>query len=337
MNAITTQDVRQLMRAYIDSLALNTALELGLFWLLADRPHTADEVAAAFAIPAHRSGPWLELLSGLGYLEREGDRYATSSAARSAILDAFSRECWTHLAEEERCRFPFGVDLARHIGHPFSVWAGQSRMPHDYLRAIAEDEGFAWRFTQMLYELHRSLADAIAVALDVRGVARLMDLGGGSGVVAMALLREHPALTAVVVDHPHVCAAGRAIAAGRPEGERLTFVSGDFTRDLLPQGCDLALLCDVGVYGEPLFRQVWAALNRGGRLVIVDEFAAPEDSAGLIQRRYAFYRAMTEYPANNERGRPTVAGLQAMMARAGFRLSVERALPQGMLLIQGVK
>jgi predicted O-methyltransferase YrrM len=337
MHAITTQDVRHLMRAYVDSLALNTALELGLFWHLADRPQTAEEVAAAFAIPAHRSGPWLEMLTGLGFLEHRGGCYATSDAARAAILEAFSRACWAHLAEEERYRYPFGVDLSRHIGHPFSVWAGQSRMPHDYLRSIAEDEGFAWRFTHMLYELHLSLAETVAAALELAGAKRIMDLGGGSGVVALALLRRHPELKAVVVDHPHVCAAGQALADARPEGERLAFAPGDFNRDPLPQGCDLALQCDVGVYSEALFRRVREALNSGGRLVVVDEFATRDAEDGPMQRRYAFYRAMTDFPAGLEHGRPSIAQVQVMMARAGFRLSVEQAIGDGMVMLQGVK
>lgn len=337
MQPITTQDVRHLMRVYVDSLALNIALELGLFWHLADRPQSAEEVAAAFAMPAHRGGPWLELLAGMGFLERRGDGYMTSAAARAAILDSFSRACWAHLAEEERYRYPFGVDLSRHIGHPFSVWAGQSRMPHDYLRSISEDEGFAWRFTHMLYELHQSLAEDVAAALDVGGVRRMVDLGGGSGVVALALLRRQAGLSAVVMDHPHVCAAGQALAAGWPEGERLAFLPGDFKRDPLPQDCDLALQCDVGVYSEALFRRIREALNAGGRLVIIDEFATRDADEGPAQRRYAFYRAMTDFPAGLEHGRPSIAQVQAMMARAGFRLSVERPVGEGMVMVQGVK
>ena len=336
MNPLTTQDVRLLMRAYIDSVALNTALEMGLFGRLAEQPQTAAEIAARLAIPPHRAGPWLDLLAGLGLLERQGERYAVAPAARAAILDAFSPECWMHLAEEERYRFPFGVDLARHIGHPVSVWAGQNRMPHDYLRAIAADAGFAARFTQILYELHRPLADAVAGALDMRDVARLMDLGGGSGVVSLALLGEHPALSAVVVDHPHVCAAGQAIAATRPEGARLGFVPGDFTRDPLPEGCDMALMCDVGIYSEALFRRVWVALPADGRFVIIDELDAPRGGDGPMQRRYAFYRVMTDFPTG-EPERPSVGRVQGMLARAGFRLSVERNLPEGMVMIQGVK
>lgn len=337
MTSITTHNVRAQMRDYIDSVALNTALEMGLFWRLAERAQTAAEVAQAYGIPPHRSGPWLDVLAGLGYLQRDSDhRYAPSDTARRAILESFSPDTWKHLAEEERCRFPFGVDLAQHMGHPLSVWAGQSRMPHDYLVSIAEDPGFAWRFTHMLYELHLSLAEAVAPILDMRGVKKFMDLGGGSGVMSLAILHYHPALSAVVIDHPNVCAAGRAIAANRPEGTRLAFVPGDFNQDALPDGCDLALECDVGVYSEALFRRVSRALNPGGRLIIIDEFTTSLRGDSAPQRRYAFYRAMTDFPAADHE-RPSIAHVQAMLARTGFKLSVERGLPDGMVLIQGTK
>lgn len=341
MTTITTQSIRSLMRGYIDSLALNTALEVGLFWLLDEAPRTAEQVGAALGVPAYRCGPWLELLAGLGLLERRGEQYAPSAEGRAAILDAFRRETWSHLAEEERLRYAFGVDLSRHMSHPLSVWAGQNRMPHNYLAAIAADAGFARRFTHMLYELHLPLAEQVAAALELSGGGRLMDLGGGSGVIALALLRRDPALSAVVVDHPHVCAAGREIAATRPEGERLRHEPGDFLRDDLPAGCDLALLCDVGIYSQALFRKVWCALNPGGRLIIVDEFESPRRAFSHARRRYAFYEAMTG-PRPFDRGPadaapPSVGRVQALLARAGFQLSVEQRLEDGTFILQGRK
>jgi ubiquinone/menaquinone biosynthesis C-methylase UbiE len=335
MTTLTSRDVRLQMRNYIDSVALNTALELGLFWQLAETPQTAEEASRTLGIPPQRCGAWLELLAGMGYLERRDELYAPTAAARTAILDAFSRETWGHLAEEERLRFPFGVDLARSMGHPLSVWAAQNHIPHDYLISIREDPGFARRFTNMLGELHLKMAEELAGLLDMRGARRVMDLGGGSGVVSLALLRRHPELSAVVVDHPHVCVAGREIAAARPEGERLTYRAGDFLYDDLPDDCDVALLCDVGVYSETLFRKIWCALNRGGRLVIVDDFESPAGQPSRACLRYAFFQSMTRSVTNG--ARPSIADVQKLLARAGFQLSVEQRLTDGSIVLQGRK
>lgn len=323
------------MRAYIDSVALNTALEMGLFWLLAEGPLTVEQVAEAVAIPTHRSGPWLELLTDMGYLDRTGNRYTPSDATHAAILSAFSRESWAHLAEEERERYVFGVDLSRHIGHPLSVWAGQNRLPHDYLKEIADDPAFARRFTNMLYELHKPLAEAIAEKLNMDGVSRLMDLGGGSGVISLALLQRYPTLSAVVVDHSHVCEAGRAIAGTMPEGGRIAYLAADFLRDNLPIECDLALECDVGVYEETFFRKVWQALKPGGRLVIVDEFDLPTHAPARPFRRYKFYQSMNCYSRRSDHY--SIVRVQSLLAHAGFQLSVEQHLVDRMFMLQGQK
>jgi SAM-dependent methyltransferase len=336
VKAITTDYVRRQMRSYYDSLALNTALELGLFWLLAAAPQTAQQVAENLGIPVVRCEAWMDLLVGLGYLERNRERFSPSKQARQTILESFKRDTWQLLAEEERLRYPFGVDLARHLGHPLNVWAGQNRMPHNYLLSIAEDPTFAFRFTHMLYELHQPLAREVADSLDMQQDRRMMDLGGGSGVISLALLERYPTLTSVVVDHPHVCAAGREIADATAERERIDYYPADFLHGALPTGFDMVLECDVGIYSEALFGKIWAALNPGGRLIIIDEFSSPQAPTRLEHQRYAFYYSLTE-PLSPRSGRSSIHQVQLLLARAGFQLSVEQSLGEGSFILQGRK
>jgi len=58
------------------------------------------------------------------------------------------------------------------------------------------DPDRAREFTRMLYEVHQYLGNELATLLDLTNVRRLMDVGGGSGVVTMALLQKYPDLTA---------------------------------------------------------------------------------------------------------------------------------------------
>ena len=88
MKPTTTEDIFDLIDSFVTSAALGTALELGLFWRLAERPQTAADVAQAFDIPLNRCRYWLELLAGRGLLDRDDDAYALSATARTAILDA---------------------------------------------------------------------------------------------------------------------------------------------------------------------------------------------------------------------------------------------------------
>ncbi len=74
-----------------------------------------------------------------------------------------------------------------------------------------------------------------------------MDLGGGSGVVSMALLRKYPALTSTVVDIENVCVAGRQIAEEEGLSDRISYHPADFAGGEFPAGYDLVPQCDVGV------------------------------------------------------------------------------------------
>lgn len=328
MKPATTDAAFDLMDSYLTSAALGAAVELGLFWLLAEQPLDAADVAQELGIPTNRCRYWLQLLSSIGLVEQVSNGYAPSATAQTAILDAYSQETWSFLAQEARQRFPLVRDLALHIREPGSVWAAQGLTAPDYYAQIVESPERARRFTRMLYEIHLPYADELAQCLDMSGVRRLMDLGGGSGVVSLALLRRCPHLDAVVVDIPNVCAAGREIAEESPMAKRITYYEADFLQDELPTGFDMVLECDAGSYSEALFRKIRAALNPGGRLVVVGQFASDDGAVPPSCLFWAFQGSL----ANPDFAYATTAEIRARLARAGFQVLSEKALPPGKVL-----
>ena len=326
MKPVTTDDVFDLLDAYLTSAALGAAMELGLFWLLAEQPMDAAGVAEALGIPGNRCQYWLQILSHVGLLEQVAQGYAPSSMAQTAILDAYSWETWAFVAQEERMRFPIILDLAQHIRKPGSVWAALGLTPPDYFAQIVESPERARAFTRMLYEIHLPYAEELANCLDMSGVERLMDLGGGSGVVSLALLSRYPHLAAVVVDIPNVCTAGREIAMENAMEERITYHGADFLQDELPSGFDMVLECDAGPYSEALFRKIRAALNPGGRLVIVGHFVPAEGMVPPSCLYWTFQGSLS----NPNSAYTTTTDIQARLARAGYQvLSESTLLPRG--------
>jgi predicted O-methyltransferase YrrM len=312
---------------------LGAAIELGLFWLLAEQPLDAPGVAQALRIPTQRCRYWLQLLNSMGLIEQVPQGYAPSSLARTAILDTYSPESWALLAQGEREQSPSVCDLALHIREPGPIRAAQGLTTLSYVERMIESPDRARRFTRMLYELHQPLAAQLTEFLDMTGVHRLMDLGGGSGVVSLALLRQYPHLASVVVDIENVCMAGREIASEHAAAARITYHAADFVHEELPGEYDMALQCDVGVYSEALFRKLWAALNQGGRLVIVDHFAPAENVASPARLYWTFLDSL----ADPDFGVITAAKIQAQLTQAGFHLLSEDTLPDGRLVIQARK
>ncbi|MHA2497917.1 MAG: methyltransferase, partial [Candidatus Hodarchaeales archaeon] len=74
--------------------------------------------------------------------------------------------------------------MKSHISHPASVWAGQGIEPPNWFAQIESEAQRAERFTRALYDFHQALAEKLAKTLDMTDVQRLLDLGGGSGVMS---------------------------------------------------------------------------------------------------------------------------------------------------------
>ena len=317
MKPETTEDVLELMAGYIISAALGTAMELGLFWLLAKKPLSATDVARSLNIPLNRCHHWLQMLNKLGLLENSTEGYSPSIIARDAILNAQSQDSWAFQAREERDSALFVRDLALNISKPMSAWLTRTLTPPDYFQRIQQDPGYAARFTRKLYEIHCPLAEQLAKMIDLRGVKSLLDLGGGSGVVSLALLRKQGDLTSVVVDVENVCQAGREIASENKLEKRMTYLAADFLQDDLPIGFDMVKLCDVGSFSEILFQRIYDVLNLKGHLVIVDKFAPSRTSAPPSRLPSAFLDSL-EHPAQSI-DFTTTEVVQTRLQQAGFR------------------
>jgi cyclopropane fatty-acyl-phospholipid synthase-like methyltransferase len=323
MKPVTVDDVFDLLDSYITSAALGTAMELGIFWLLAEQPLDTIEIALALEIPTNRCQYWLQLLEHTGLVERNTQGYVNSPTAQAAILDAYSRETWAFLAGEARERFPAMCNLSKHICSSESVWVLQGLTPPNYFKELQEDPEEARRFTRMLYEIHLPLAEEIAAILNMQGVDLMMDLGGGSGVISLALLRRYLSLTSIVVDIPNVCKVGREIARESGMEKRISYYEADFVQDELPAGFDMVLECDAGVYSEEMFRKLWGVLRPNGRLVIVNQFASASGVAPPSYKYWAFLNSME----NPEFTLPTVSEVQEQLQKVGFQVFPERALP----------
>lgn len=314
MKPRSADDVMELLDAPYLSASLGAALELGLFWRLAERPQHAEELAATLGIPLNRCRYWLQLLERAALVERTAVGYAPTPVTRTAILGTLAPESWAQLAVESRETFPGLRDLAVHLRTPGSAFAALGLRRPDYVALMSEDPDRARRFTRMLYEIHGDFAERLAGFLDLGPARHLLDIGGGSGVVSLALLRRHPRLSAVVIDLGNVCAAGRELAVEQGLAERITFQAVDFLRDEIPGGFDVAIECDVNVYDDAFFRRIRAALTPGGRFLVVDQFAPAPDAAPAARVHWALEGALDD-PAF---AFPTAAEVKAALERAGF-------------------
>jgi ubiquinone/menaquinone biosynthesis C-methylase UbiE len=340
MQIKTTQDVENLLRMYLASGAVGTALETGLFFHLVEEPLSTNDISRKFNIPYDRCKSWLALLRELGLLNYKGKKYSASALTQKVILDAYSSETWGFLTQEIREGYPMIIDLPLNISHPNSVWEAQNIVPQDYITQMKNDSKRAERFTRMLYELHHSLGRKIAKTLDLTDIKQLMDIGGGSGVISLALLEHYPDLKVVVVDIENVCTIGKEIASKTEVKNRITYHAADFIQDDLPTGFDMIIECDVGVYSEALFRKLWNSLKEGGRFVIITN--TNEQGAWVTHKKskpsFFWYLSVFSESLGVPKFKLTsLSDVKSQLYNAGFQNVSDQILEDGIIIIQAIK
>src|SRR5262249_54993141 len=72
-------------------------------------------------------------------------------------------------------------------------------------------------------------------------MGRIMEGGGGDGILTGAILRKYPQMTGILFDSPHVAERARESIASIGLADRCEVVGGDFLKSV-PAGCDAYLL-----------------------------------------------------------------------------------------------
>jgi cyclopropane fatty-acyl-phospholipid synthase-like methyltransferase len=331
----TSDEINMLLHAPAASAALGAAITTGLLWMLAERPMTGEEVVQALNIPGKRGHYWLQYLQSFGILETVQQGYITSSAVQTAILDTYSRESWQHLVIDEQEKDACVHGLPRLIGAPGSLWSIQGFVePENYVDRMRASPERAREFTRMLFEVHQNLANLVAELLDLTGVEHMMDLGGNSGVISMALLQKYPTLKSTIVDIENVCAAGREIVAEQGFSDRITYFPAEFVDDEFPSGFDLVLQCDVAVYGDDLLKKLNQSLKPGGQLIFIDHLSPAENLAPPTRIEWTFLDSLHDPDFRF----PTIDEFKHQLVKAGFEVSHEhQTLGKGMVVLQAWK
>ena len=155
-----------------------------------------------------------------------------------------------------------------------------------------EQEASARHFTLSLAGRAKNVAPVFAQRLKMDQEKLLLDVGGGSGIYSIALLRQHGGLRAILVDRPEVLKVARDLAETYGVANRLELHAADMFADPLPGPVDLVLLSNVlhdwdVPECEKLLARCAAVLHPGGRLLIHDVFMNDEQDGPLAIALYS--------------------------------------------------
>lgn len=275
------EPIAELSRAFWGPRVLITAAELDLFSVLGDGALSADSLADR--LDADRRG--VEILANalvaLGLLEHDDRKRYRNSPAALRYLDVSSPEYRgkvVTLASDLWRRWSRLTEVVRHGPEARE----QERRPDE----TAD-------FTRAMHQRKPDAGERLVERLDLHGVRRVIDLGGGPGTFSEALAHAVPEAQVVLVDLPDVLEVTRELLPDDLLDGRIVLEPRDIVADGIPLAgdppapYDLALLSSVlHIYGPEdnatLLSRVYDVLEPGGQ-VVIREFLVDETGAAPLE------------------------------------------------------
>ncbi len=307
--------LHQLLGGYRTTQLIYVAAKLGISDALQDGPKGLEEIARivhAHAPSLHRV---LRALVSLGLYALDGDgRYRLTEmgdALRAAAPDSMRPFAVTY-------GDPWWWNAYGHLLH--SVRTGETAFDHahgqklfEYLSANPE-AGATFNANRMARTADESRS--VVEAYDFSATRVLVDIGGGHGALAAAVLGANPKARAVLFDLPGVIEGSARRCAEMGIADRCKFVGGDFF-DSVPGGGDTYVMKDIlhdwnDADATAILRTCRRAMRAGTRLLVVDRLIGDEtDPSATI----AVDISMLVLTGGRER---TEAEFRDLLAGAGF-------------------
>jgi hypothetical protein len=270
--SVTPDAIMQLGLAFWGSKTLLSAVELGLFTLLAEGPLSADVLTTRLKLHPRSVRDFLDALVSLGQLERNEGLYSNTPAG-AQFLDRRKPTYVGGILEMANARlYPFWGALteALRTGEP----QNEAKQGRDLFDEIYRNPAILSEFLKAMTGLSLGAAHAIAEKFPWANYKSFADIGAAEGGFAVELARAHPHLSGIGFDLPVVRTYFEAYAAQHGLSARLSFQAGDFFAQAMPPADVLIMghiLHDWSLEKKrTLMRKAYEALPFGGALIIYD-------------------------------------------------------------------
>jgi precorrin-6B methylase 2 len=262
----------QLGLGFWGSRAFLSAVELGVFSLLAKGPLDESQLRNRLELHKRSSRDFLDALVALGVLRRVAGPYHNAPDANQ-FLDRANPAYVGGMLEMAAVRlYPSWGSLteALRTGAP----QNEAKTGGDLFATLYEDEDRLRGFLAAMTGASMGAARAIAAKFPWRKYQSFVDVGGAQGCVPVQLTLAHPHLKGAAFDLPTVAPIYSDYVRSFGLESRLNFQAGDFFRDPLPSADVLILghiLHDWNLQEKHLLLQkAYAALPRHGALIVYD-------------------------------------------------------------------
>jgi 3-hydroxy-5-methyl-1-naphthoate 3-O-methyltransferase len=307
------QDFARLSGGFRASRVILTANNLEVFEHL-KTPKTSAEIAKKLGTNPRATEILLDAVTALGLLAKSGEKYRNEAPAKRFLL---KQSPW------------YQGDMLRHSDALWKSWSGLDEVVKTGLPNRAGGRDYEV-FIRAMHNNAVFRAKSVVSCIDLRGVKKALDLGGGPGTYSMELARRGISVT--LFDLPDTLAVSKKIIR-ESKGKNIELLSGDFHADGIGKGYDLVFISQIfHSMSEDeclaLLEKAKNALNPQGGIA-VHEFFLERNRAHPVPGALFSVNMLV----NTAAGRSySTEEMKAWLKRAGFRSEKAKILGDTVVL-----
>lgn len=301
---------------------LETAVELDMGHILSNTANV-DEIAKKAGIQADTTGliHFLDAMTAIGLANKENNTYVNTDIGKhfldkdSPIFLGDYIQSMKILVQKNLAGMAGIIKDGPPKVSQTESWQSQSRWERAVAHlAIGQRAGMAAIYADLVQELP-----------ELEGIKKVLDLGGGPGLIGAEILGRFPGAKGVLLDLPAIIPLARQEIEKQGSAKRISFIAGDYNE--VDLGCEYDLIwASHNLYFVKnrcsFFRRIKKALADNGVFVCVHEGLTHEQTApeSIVLMRLSSALEKEGQSLSFEKGEIAVCLKQAGFGRVDSRM-----------------
>jgi len=258
-------ELMEIVNAFRLSRIILTAFELKIFDQLAGKSSSSADIAALINADPRATDRLMNVLAGLGLMDKKHGLFTNTAFTEKYLVSSSPA-------------FIGGMGHTADLWRKWNTLTGAVRKGSEVeIEDNFNERGGYWleSFIAAMHSRGMLQARELASLLNLSGVKRSIDIGGGSGVFTFAFIEKNPEIRGIVFDLPNVVPITKKYIDKYNLSSKVTTLSGNYMSDELGTGFNLVLMSAIIHINNPeenkiLIRKGVDALESKGQLVIMD-------------------------------------------------------------------
>ena len=263
------EDLYRMLIGPIKSKLLLTGIEMKIFNHMSE-PRSADAVAEAIGAHPVNARLFLDGLAASELVLKKKGLYQNTPVTQIFLVErtpaylgqmfAFWNEMWN----------PALNDLSRLVREGPPTSSQETDMGSEEICVQA-----AFLANYELAGIAQQMAKIVSGLPEFPLFRRMLDLGGGPGVIGIAIVASHPSMKGVIFDKPAVVKVAENFIKEYEMEDRIKVLGGDFNHDSIGEGYDLIWASGTLYFAkkdiDSILKKIYDALNPKGLFISLHE------------------------------------------------------------------